>query len=151
MDADFSRPRPARAEDAAAILALEAHFPGDRLSPRAVLRLLRSASARVWVVDGNDGVAGALVLLTRAGSATARIYSLAIAPAARGQGLARALVRQAEAHAAAAGLRALSLEVRQDNAAARALYSALGYAPVRVLPGYYDDGADGLRLRKELR
>ena len=41
------------------------------------------------------------------------------------------------------------LEVRVDNPAARGLYAKLGYVEDAVLPGYYDDGTDGLRLRHD--
>ncbi|MFP5357463.1 MAG: N-acetyltransferase family protein [Gammaproteobacteria bacterium] len=144
------RLRPAGPGDVPGLLALEQHFPSDRLSRAALRRFLRSPGARVWVAERQQAICGALILLTRAGSRRGRLYSLVVAPAARGQGLGARLVRQAEALAVQAGLRMLVLEVRADNAAARALYADLGYAVERSLPGYYDDGADGLRLSKPL-
>jgi ribosomal-protein-alanine N-acetyltransferase len=143
--------RRARAGDVDAILGLEKHFPGDRMSRASVRRFLRVDSARVWVADARaQGIVGALILLTRRGSATARIYSVVVDPRARGLGLGRRLVQAAERSAREAGCDAVSLEVREDNAAARALYASLGYAERQRLPGYYDDGGDGLRLRKDL-
>jgi ribosomal-protein-alanine N-acetyltransferase len=41
--------------------------------------------------------------------------------------------------AIASGARHLTLEVRKENEAARALYSRLGLAPVGVRPRYYGD------------
>lgn len=142
--------------DARAILEMEKLFPSDRMSARSVRNVLRSASAQGWVAvrPGAPRIAqdvlGCLVLFTRRGSGIARIYSVVVAPAARGQGLGAALVRTAQDWARHAGLHTLSLEVRADNAAARALYARLGYIEHARLPGYYDDGADGLRLRKSL-
>ncbi|WP_028080138.1 GNAT family N-acetyltransferase [Solimonas soli] len=147
------RLRRARTGDVDAILELERHFPGDRMSRASVQRFLRVASARVWVVEitaARTHVVGALILLTRRGSTIARIYSVVVDPIARGLGLGRRLVQVAERGARAAGCAAVSLEVREDNAAARALYASLGYAERQRLPGYYDDGGDGLRLRKVL-
>lgn len=144
--------RPARIADVDGVLALERHFPGDRMSRAALRRLLRSPSARLWVAQTRRPavIAGAIILLTRANSGVARIYSLVVDPELRGFGLGRRLVGTAERAARSAGLSTMSLEVREDNAAARALYARLGYCEHARLSGYYEDGAAGLRLRKAL-
>ena len=54
----------------------------------------------------------------------AEILTLAVAPAARRQGLARALIDHAQN---ALGAAKLWLEVAEDNAPARALYAATGF------------------------
>lgn len=144
------RVRRAVAGDAAALLALEQHFPGDRMSPRSIRHLLRSASAVVWVAEHGGEVIGALILLLHRGTRVARIYSVVVSPAARGEGLGRRLVETAERHARDGKKALVSLEVREDNPAALALYRRLGYNIGRRLPGYYEDGADGLRLTKPL-
>ncbi|MBL6749813.1 MAG: GNAT family N-acetyltransferase [Nevskia sp.] len=136
--------------DDGAILTLEELFPGDRISMRSLRAFLKSGHAPVWVAELDGAVVGSLIMLTRRDSRAARIYSVVVAPQARGRRLGERLVRAAEAQARRMGLAAMSLEVRADNAAARALYAKLGYRPVRELPGYYEDGADGLRLRKAL-
>ncbi|HEX4871175.1 MAG TPA: GNAT family N-acetyltransferase [Nevskiaceae bacterium] len=150
MAAAEPRLRRARREDLAALLQLEALFPGDRLSRAGWLRFLRSAGAEIWVAEAGERLLGNLLLLFRRGNAGARIYSLIVDPAARGQGLARALVAQAERSARARGCTYMSLEVRADNRAARQLYAGLGYRRHAALPGYYEDGGDGERLRKPL-
>lgn len=142
--------RKARPEDAAAILRLEDQFPSDRMSLRSVRRFLRVPSAQVWVAERNGAVVGALIWLSRRNGRAARIYSVVIAPEARGLGLAQQLVTAMEAEAHAFGRKTATLEVRADNAAARALYAKLGYELRAELPGYYEDGADGLRLVKSL-
>ena len=144
------RVRPAQHRDDAAILTLEELFPSDRMSLRSVRHFLKSPSARTWVAELDGAVVGNLILLTRKNSCVARVYSVVVAPQARGRRFAERLVRAAETEALALGLKQIKLEVRADNAAARALYAKLGYAEVQALPGYYDDGADGLRLCKEL-
>lgn len=118
--------------------------------------MLRSASACVWVAAPSAArrppspVVAALVLFTRRNSRSARIYSVVVDPACRGRGLGAMLVRAAEREARRRGCALMSLEVREDNRAARAMYEKLGYGPHAALPAYYEDGAPGLRLRKPL-
>lgn len=137
--------------DIEAILALEALFPSDRMSRRSVRRFLSVPTAQTLIAENADAVVvGNLVWLRRKGSRAARIYSVVVAPAARGQRWGERLVAAMETAAAASGCDRATLEVRTDNRAARALYAKLGYREVRTLPGYYDDGSDGLRLVKTL-
>lgn len=142
--------RPARRDDAAALLALEALFPSDRMSLRSIRRFIASAGTLVLVAERGGEVVGDTIFLTRRGSRTARLYSLAVAPSARGQRLAERLVLAAEDGARARGLDTMLMEVRADNAIARRLYAKLGYEELASLPAFYDDGADGLRLGKRL-
>ena len=58
----------------------------------------------------------------------------------------RILVEHARRH----GFAELTLEVQKRNAAAIALYAGHGFVPDRLLPRYYEDGADGMRMRKAL-
>lgn len=148
---DAVRIRRARAGDAAAILAMEEHFPGDRMSARSVRDFLRSPRACVLMAQAGREPLGCLVMLTRKASRTARIYSVVVGPEARGRGLGRRLVLQAQRAARAAGCAEMALEVRADNRAAQALYAGLGYVVAARLQDYYEDGADGLRLRRRLQ
>lgn len=143
--------RRARRPDVDGILDLERHFPSDRMSRASLLRLLRRPSAQLWIARDADAILGALVLLTRADTKIARIYSLVVAPQARGRGIAQQLVLAAERSAQRLRRSAMSLEVRADNDAARGLYARLGYDEWQRMAGYYEDGMDGLRLRKPLR
>ncbi|SDG50123.1 GNAT family N-acetyltransferase [Roseospirillum parvum] len=143
-------PRPARPADLAALLALEsASFAGDRLSRRALRHHLHTPRNRLLVIDRHGQPAAYALLLMPRRWRHARLYSLAVDARARGQGLGRALLAALEAEARAAGYLGVQLEVRADNAAARALYAGAGYRPLTSLPAYYADGAEGWRLRKE--
>lgn len=144
------RVRAAKPEDADAILALEALFPSDRMSARSIRRFITAPSARVFVAVRGHELLGNLVLLLRANARRARIYSVVVSPQARGLGIGNQLVESAERTAQREGRAAVTLEVRADNTAARALYAKRGYAEASRLPGYYDDGADGLRLQRLL-
>lgn len=148
--------RAARAADAASLAALDerAFPPPDRFPLRVWRHLLgparRNRSAVAVVAQGaDDDVLGAAALLLRRNSRVARLYTVAVDPAARGLGLGRRLIAEVLAHAPRR-CDVLSLEVRAANAAARALYERLGLRAVAQLAGYYGDGAFGVRYRGDL-
>jgi ribosomal-protein-alanine N-acetyltransferase len=65
------------------------------------------------------------------------VHNLAVAPEARRGGLARRLLALALEVAAHQGAREAHLEVREGNAAARALYRRMGFREVGRRLGYY--------------
>ena len=143
--------RSADKADVPALFALEVSiFPSDRLTPRSFRRIVGSASAACRVAVAADRLAGYHVVLFRRGSAAARLYSIAVAPAFRGQGLAALLMNDAETAARQRGSRRLRLEVRADNAGAIRLYERLGYHAFGRIAGYYSDGAAAVRYERNL-
>lgn len=84
----------------------------------------------------------------------AEILNIATVPAARGKGLARALLAEGERLCHAAGARRMFLEVASDNEPAHRLYGRAGYARVGERQGYYKrpDGSrmDALILARDL-
>lgn len=145
------RIRVARARDLEALLALEhSSFSGDRLSARSLRAHLGSPRAWLGVAVRGEALMGSALVFFRAGSACARLYSIAVARAARGMGVGLGLLRAAERAARARGARSLRLEVRCDNAAAIALYLREAYRPTGTRTRYYEDGADALRFEKAL-
>lgn len=139
--------RPARASDLDALVAIEqAVFETDRISRRALRALIMGDHPIVLVAEAAGAIAGCCVILTRADSHMARLYSLAAAPGRTGVG--RALLNGAEAAARARGLAGMRLEVREDNARAIDLYERAGYRVFGKKPGYYADGASALRFEK---
>ncbi len=136
--------------DADGIFALESLFTSDLISLRSIRRFLRVPTAKVWVATLDERIVGNLICLTRKGSDRSRIYSVVVAPAARGRRIAEQMIRAAEAEATSAGSRRMTLEVAVDNVPARALYAKLGYEQIAELEEYYEDGGDGLRLLKML-
>ena len=65
------------------------------------------------------------------------ITNVAVDPACRRQGIARALIDALQSRAAAAGLAFVTLEVRASNAAAIALYEKVGFVPVGTRRNFY--------------
>jgi len=76
-------------------------------------------------------------ILAREAGGEAEILTLAVAPPARRQGIARRLVQSAAAHAAGLGAGILFLEVATDNQAAIGLYEGLGFIPAGRRKAYY--------------
>jgi ribosomal-protein-alanine N-acetyltransferase len=98
---------------------------------------------------GEPGLVGYVVALVMGDEG--EIADVAVAPAARRRGVGRRLLQRITAEMMEAGVRALYLEVRESNAAARALYGALGFEQVGRRRGYYQHPSeDALLLRREL-
>jgi [ribosomal protein S18]-alanine N-acetyltransferase len=143
--------RAARPADVPALLALEALFPGDRLSPRQFRHHLRNPRARLRVLRQAGRLVGYALLLLRRGSRVARLYSIVVDPAERGRGHGARLLADAERQARRAGALELRLEVRTDNLAAATLYERRGYGRIGRREGYYEDGAAAWRYGRSLQ
>jgi len=98
------------------------------------------------VAETPGGVAGYVVAQDAADEG--EILNLAVTPARHRHGIGRALVERALRTLAGHGARSIFLEVRESNAAARALYAALGFEEVGRRPAYYRRPAeDAIVLR----
>lgn len=145
------RVRRATTDDLAALVALENEsFAHDRLSARQWRRHVAGHSADVWIATRAGALAGAAVVFHRRGIDIARLYSIAVAPQARGGGIGAALLAAAERGARRRGARRLRLEVRAGNAAARHLYERDGFRAFGGHRAYYADGEDAIRYEKRL-
>lgn len=143
--------RPARPADLDGLVELEQAFPTDRLSRRQWRHMLTRAHAAVWVAeDGSGRLEGDAIVTFRRGFDGARLYSLVVAPDARGSGVGRALLEAAERSARERGCVSLRLEVREDNQPALALYHRHGFELVGTSEHFYGDGGTALRMRKRL-
>ena len=103
----------------------------------------------LWIVADDDGK-----VLGYVGSQTVMdetdMMNLAVAPQFRRQGVGEALVNALTASLKELGSRCLTLEVRDSNEAARALYGKLGFTEIGRRRGYYrDPREDALIMRKE--
>ncbi|HXQ68820.1 MAG TPA: N-acetyltransferase [Alphaproteobacteria bacterium] len=143
--------RRATVADIPALVALENRtFSGDWLSPRSFRHLILYGHAATLVEEWQGEVRGYAVVFFRQLSPTARLYSFAIAPEHRGQGLAAALLAAAERAAREHGCSTMRLEVRKDNPRAQAIYRKAGYRTFGSHTAYYDDGTDAVRMEKRL-
>jgi ribosomal protein S18 acetylase RimI-like enzyme len=137
--------------DLAGLMRLETEvFASNRLSPRSFRRVIARPSAVCRVAHLDGLLAGYHLVLFRRGSTVARLYSIAVAPALRGRGVAALLMRDAEQAARGRGAQSLRLEARVDNAAAIRLYERRGYRLIGRIQGYYADGIEALRYERDL-
>lgn len=144
--------RPATAADIPALAELEqSSFPGDRISAASWRRLVRPGSHAVLVATySGGGIRGCAVILFRKGSRTARLYSIAVDGDARGGGLGSLLLAESEALARNRDCDRMVLEVRTDAEALVAWYGRHGYRRFDTRPGYYQDGADAIRMTRSI-
>lgn len=126
------------------LAVLHAACFAEAWSRDALERLLTGPGVSAWAV----GDAAFLILRTAADEA--EVLSIGTRPEARKRGHARALIRHGIDIARAAGARRLFLEVAADNAAAVALYRALGFAEVGRRRRYYGGRIDALVLALSL-
>jgi len=67
----------------------------------------------------------------------AHILNICVDPAYRGQGYAKALLRQSIATVMVHGAKVIFLEVRESNKAAISLYESMGFVEIGRRDGYY--------------
>jgi ribosomal protein S18 acetylase RimI-like enzyme len=133
-------------------------FAGHLISRASFRRLLEAPSATFIVTEAEAHIGARIgarirayvLVLYRANSRAARIYSIGVAARFRRRGLARMLVAAAERDAVRRGRKAMRLEVRADDRGTIALYESSGYRRVGRAPGYYDGRVDALHLEKTL-
>lgn len=148
--------RRGRRGDLEALVALEHAlfdsrlFAGHLISRASFRRLLDSPRSTLILAEADAQVAGYLLVLYRANSRAARIYSIGVAARFRRRGLARRLVTAAEKDAVKRGRKAMRLEVRADDRGTFSLYESSGYRRIGRAPGYYGGRVDALRLEKTL-
>ncbi len=110
---------------------------------------VRDADSVVLTARAGATVAGFAIM--RYGEDVAHLNLLAVDPAHRRRGVARALVQWLEETALTAGTFIIGLELRESNEAARALYRALGYRELGQIPGYYQGVESAIRMARDVR
>jgi len=147
-------PPPSPRTDLEALCALERQsFPAADAFSRAQLRyLLSSPRASFHLVRREGRVVGSAILLRRRTprGPSGRLYSMAVSPDCRGQGLGRVLMDDVLAACRREGIARLTLEVRADNAPAVALYRKYGFRTAHELPDYYGPRQPGLKMVADL-
>lgn len=143
--------RVAQPADLDALVDLENRcFHADRMSRRSYAAALHNPRAILLVSGMSSSLLAAAALFFRSNSSAARLYTIAVAPEARGRGLGATLLRACEKAARKRGATALCLEVNVRNKSALALYRKSGYGIRERINRYYEDGSDALRLEKPL-
>jgi [ribosomal protein S18]-alanine N-acetyltransferase len=143
--------RPAAPSDVDDLVRIEERvFPTDRIPRRSFRHFMAAPSTALMVAISDGTIAGYALVLFRAKSGVARLYSIAVAPQARGRGIGVALLAAAEATARARKCTVLRLEVHEKNAGAISRYRKAGYALFGRHAAYYADRGHALRFEKRL-
>ncbi|MBA2708903.1 MAG: ribosomal protein S18-alanine N-acetyltransferase [Gemmatimonadaceae bacterium] len=141
--------RPANAADIMAVAAIERLTFSDPWSGREFTAVLALTHAIFLVVADEGGdVAGYAVVSCVADEA--EVLNIAVSPTRQRSGLGGRLLDAAMDQAKTRGAGKFFLEVRESNAAARALYASRGFKGISRRNGYYQNPAeDALVLRAE--
>lgn len=141
--------RPTVTDDVPEMASIEALAFSDPWPAKSFLELLAHPFSRMAsACDESGGVVGYCIMLRALDEA--EIANIALAPGMRRRGVGARLLDDAIAAGAEAGVTAMFLEVRESNAAARALYSSRGFVAVGRRRGYYRYPVeDALVLRRD--
>jgi ribosomal-protein-alanine N-acetyltransferase len=145
--------RPFRMSDLDAVLAIErASFGADAYDRNLFAELFGKCGRLFLVAAAGTGIRAYMVTATAIRRATpcAELVSVAVGPACRGQGIASSLMRSTLRRLRLRRVRQFTLAVRVSNRPAQALYAKFGFAGLRQIRRYYEDGEDALVLRKVL-
>tara|TARA_R110002126_G_scaffold16136_1_gene64956 strand:- start:153 stop:1289 length:1137 start_codon:yes stop_codon:yes gene_type:complete len=143
--------RPAALSDVTALQTIEHRcFDSDRLSVRSFRRFITEKRSDLMVLHVGSELAGYFLLIYRRGTSLARLYSIAVDPAFRQQGLAEKLMNEAQRQAASRLCALLRLEVRKDNLAAITLYQKLQYHEFAIKHDFYEDHSDAICMQKQV-
>ena len=143
----LAAPRDAHAIAALSRDAIE-HGLGWSYTPDRILAAIHSRTTNVAVIPADSGLVAAGIM--DYGDTTAHLVLLGVQRAHRRRGLGRHLLAWLEACALTAGLRAIHVEVRDDNPNALAFYQAQGYCFRDRVTNYYRGVLDAVRLAKPL-
>jgi [ribosomal protein S18]-alanine N-acetyltransferase len=150
---DSYRIEPAHLTDAALLAAMSQELVEAGLRPswgRERIRAhLRHPESIVLRARCGAMIAGFAIM--RYAEDHAHLNLLAVEPLHRRRGVGRRLVRWLEETALTAGTFIIGLELRSENAGARAFYAALGYRELARIPGYYQGVEAAIRMQRDLR
>ena len=148
MHAPHTVRRP-RMADLNRIMEIERASFGDEAYDRNLFaEFLRQCPELFLVAEHGRKVRGYMVTCVR--GEQAELVSVAVDPAARGRGAASALMESTLRRLRRRGIERINLVVKATNQRARAFYERYGFEKVRRAPRYYEDGADGWRMAKNL-
>ncbi|MGB9454523.1 MAG: ribosomal protein S18-alanine N-acetyltransferase [Bryobacteraceae bacterium] len=145
--------RPFRMSDLDAVLAIErASFGADAYDRNLFAELFAKCGRLFLVAAAGAGIRAYMVTSTsgRQSRPRAELVSVAVCAERRGQGIASSLMRSTLRRLRLRRVRQFTLAVRPSNWQAQALYAKFGFARLRKVRGYYEDGEDALVLGKLL-
>jgi [ribosomal protein S18]-alanine N-acetyltransferase len=141
--ADNTRIRPATAADIPAIIAIErSSESAAHWSESAYHDIFRSAAVRISLVSehGHGSLVG--FVIARIGGEDCELENIVVADSMQRQGVGSELVNGLKEEAQRRDIARILLEVRESNAAARALYKKCGFQIIGRRNSYYGSPAE---------
>ncbi len=145
--------RRVRQRDLDRILEIEAaSFGADAYDRKLFAEYTRKCGGLFLVAERGTKVCGYSITAISPGRSAnrAELVSVAVAAAWLGKGAASALMDSTLRRLRRRGIARFGLMVKVTNHRARAFYEKYGFRKLRQVADYYEDGADGLWLTKDL-
>lgn len=145
--------RPAKSADMDRVLEIErASFGKDAYDRKLFAEYQRKCGGLFLLAEGERTIDGYSIacMCVRQGNLVASLESIAVAPNARGKGAASSLLKSTIRRLKLQGVSRITLMVRRSNAIALQFYERRGFTAVRRVPGYYENGEEGLLMRRDL-
>ncbi|HJT86434.1 MAG TPA: GNAT family N-acetyltransferase [Bryobacteraceae bacterium] len=145
--------RRARPADLARILEIErASFGRDAYDRKLFADFLVRCGELFLLAERPGKICGYSITCIRGAGKEARaeLVSIAVDPRLRLAGAATALLESTFRRLRRRRVALLALMVRQSNRRARAFYAKHGFTRVRIVRGYYEDGADGILMKRQV-
>lgn len=140
-----------RVRDLEEILRIEhASFRSEAYDRKLFADLHRKCGGLFLVAETPGRICGYMVTCFRPETGRAEIVSLAVEPKARRKGAASLLMQSTLRRLKRRGANRVGLMVKERNRGARRFYEKYGFLRVRRVPKYYDDGSDGVFMRREV-
>jgi len=126
-------------------------FEKEAFSKQQIASLLSDYNSISLIAKTNSEIVGYIIgmIYYERKMPVGHILTIDVATAYRQKGIAQRLLLETEKIFKEKGLRAVCLEVREDNIAALKLYQKLGYKKIAKLENYYGN-AHGIYLKKDL-
>lgn len=126
----------------------EAFNIGDQFGKQTFKRALHRKKSWFVLLTDSQKVAGSCILLKRKNSKKLRLYSIALSKQYQGLGLGALMMDWLLSYAKNHQFIEVTLEVNCSNEAAIRLYKKFGFKQVAILPAYYSDKSDAIKMSR---
>lgn len=124
-------------------------FDYDQINLRQFKYLLSKAKSLILVDRDPSGISAYILGLFRANSSSVYLYSLAVHPDFRGQGIALRLLSEFEKTVFSRGFQLIKAHTKVTNKAMLTLFEKAGWVKGKVVSGFYSDETDAVELFKK--
>ncbi len=136
--------RPMERKDVETVSRIEAEAFSMPWSSAAYEKVLQDDKCMYLVAALDDTVVGMCGVMNLLGEGD--INNVAVMAQVRGQGIGKAMLEELIRRGEESGITDFTLEVRDGNLAAIALYEKLGFVTEGIRPGFYDKPKEDARI-----